>query len=198
MKPYLNFIIFLFITSTTLGQINDKNVFVGNVLSDTTNLDSDLFKDVLPPILKSNNSIEIRFLIAPDMKVDTLKTLYYDGQWNAKAYNLDTKKELTVVIDTNKEQLSQIFKNLVKNDIFNLRDESFLNINPTSINLETGETKRELMGVLHSTIYIVQFKVGKFYRLYGFSSPKPHGELHPNITEYKNYNNIVEIFNSIK
>ncbi len=167
MKNRIYFIILLFVTSFTFGQnIPENFTFVGNVLADTTDFDNDIFKDVLPPILNSKNTIEIRFLIAPDMKVDTLITLYYDGKWNAKKYNLDTNEELIVKINDKKQKLAEIFQKLVDNDIFNLRESSSINIAPTHIDLETGEITQELMGVLHATTYIVQFKVGNQYRLY--------------------------------
>lgn len=199
MKKYICLIFLLFVTPLFHGQnIPENFTFVGNVLGDTTDLGNAIFKGILPPIQNSKNTIEIRFLIAPDMKTDTLISLYYDEKWNTKKYILDTNEALMMKHNDSKQELSEIFRQLVENDIFNLPDNSNINIAPTYIDLETGEVQQSFTTVLHATTYIVQFKVGNKYRTYGFNSPEIYAKSHPEIIEFKKYLNILKIIQTIE
>jgi len=190
--------IFILILSTLTAQTEDKTMFVGNVISDTTTFKSNNYRSALTSILRSNYKIEIRFIASPSFRYTNYTVLTYDNTWRAKYYYYtpDTNALLSKDIKS-KTTIDTIFSRLVLNNIFALPDQDSLKTGKYEYNPETDELIGSGMSVCDGTCYFIEFKVGKYFRRYSYCNPVSYADFYPQVYELRNFVNIVGIFTEL-
>jgi len=221
MTRFFTTAIFIIIVSALASQINDKTIFVGNVISDTTTFRSNDYQPAMPSILKSKNKIEIRFITSPSSENVNEYTNYtiliFNKKWSLKYYYY--KPDITHLFpkdihakyhyykpdtthlfskDINSEiAIDTIFSRLVSNNIFSMPDQASLKTGKYEYNPETNEFTESIIHVADGTGYYIEFKVGDFYRRYGYDNPDTYADFYPHVYELRNFANIVEIFKEL-
>ena len=181
------------------AQVNDKTIYVGHIISDTTTLKKRTYKSPLESILKSNNKIEIRFKTSTTPKYTNYIILAYNEKWNAKFYSFKPDTDSLISKDiTTEVNLDTLFSKLVTNNIFSLPEQDSLITEKYSYNPETNEFYGAGMGFgCGATYYNIQFKVGYLYRQYSYCNPAPLADFYPHVYELRNFTNIVDIFSEL-
>ena len=188
--------IFILIVSALPAQTQDKTIFVGNVISDTTTFRGNDYRTALTSILKSTNKIEIRFITSPSFEnTNEYIILTFNKKWSAKYYYYkpDTNNLFSEDINA-KIDIDTIFFRLVSNNIFSLPDQDSLKTEKYEYNPETNEFIGSRIAVVDGTCYYIEFKVGDFYRRYSYGNPDSYADFYPQVYELRNFANIVEIF----
>ncbi len=202
MTRFLTTAIFILIVSELAAQLNDKTIFVGNVISDTTTFRSNDYQPAMPSIFKSENKIEIRFITSPSSENINEHTNYtiltFNKKWRAKYYYYEPDTTHLFSIEINSEtDIDTIFSQLVSNNIFSLPDQASLKKRKYEYNPVTNEFTESAMVVKDGTSYYIEFKVGDFCRRYGYDNPDTYADYYPQVYELRNFANIVEIFKEL-
>lgn len=179
------------------AQESEKGFFVGDIISDTFSCKDDRYGFGLTSILKSEYPIEIRF-INSGFRGFSGAVLYYDSVWSVKVRPFDFRlNAMNWEIKEETKNLDSLFSELVSNNIFSLPDQSDLKMERYYYNPKTNEFMGEGMGVGCGAHYIIEFKIGDWYRRYSCSNPELFAEFYPNVHELKHYENIVQIFGAL-
>lgn len=190
-------LIFICSIKISIAQDAEKGFFVGNVISDSSSCQGDRSRFGLVPILKSEYAIEIRFIHAGFRSFSGV-VLYYDSLWAVKTQSYDfNSRTINSNVKEVKRNLDSLFSELVSNNIFSLPDQSDLTLEKYYYNPKTNEFIGEGMGVGCGSDYIIEFKIGDNYRRYHCSAPELFAEFYPGVSELKNYERIVQIFDAL-
>lgn len=170
------------------AQDAEKGFYVGN------SCQGDKSRFGLDPILKSEHAIEIRFISAGSRSFSGV-VLYYDSLWTVKTQSYDfISRTINSNIKEVRRNLDSLFSELVSNNIFSLPDQRDLPLEKYYYNPKTDEFIGEGMDVGCGFDYIIEFKIGDKYRRYHCFNPELYAEFYPGVSELKNYERIVQIF----
>jgi hypothetical protein len=78
MTKLITTTLFILIVSALTAQTKETTLFVGDVISDTTTFLGKSNRNTLPPLLKSENKIEIRFISSPSFYHTNYLVLIYN------------------------------------------------------------------------------------------------------------------------
>ena len=194
------FTIFLIFTLCKLtAQTNGKEFMAGKIISDTSTFSRLDYKTSLSSILKSKNKIEIRFINDPSFQSSDAIVLSYDKTWTVNYFYYDTKtKKINSKQISTAANLDSVFNILVANNIFSLPDESTSKIESWSYYPETEEFLLDPATICDGVTYNIEFKIGPYYRQYGYGNPQQKLKGYKNIHELQDFCNIVDVFNQLK
>jgi len=182
---------------TSIAQNEDKSIFVGNVISDTTTLINNT-RTTLTSILKSQNKIEIRLTTSTTFEFTNYIILTYNKRWTAKYYYYEPSQDKVLSKEINKKvNLDTIFSKLVENNIFSLPDQDSVKTEKLSFHPETNEFSGAGMSVCQGTCYWIDFKVGDKFRTYNYCNPKDYADFYPLVQELRSFTNIVDIMGEL-
>lgn len=198
MRQFITLILTIFSVSILTAQTETKSFYVGDIISDTNTFSNKPYRKTLPPLLKSKNKIEIRFITSPSFYSTNYVVLIYSEEWSAKYYyhkpGVDSllSREITKNIN-----IDTLFSKLVSNNIFSLPDQDSLRTEkfeyfPTNI-----EVVGSGMGVADGICYYIEFKIGNYFRRYNYCNPDIYANFYPQVHQLRNFTNIVEIFKEL-
>lgn len=196
MLRHITTFIILFFVSAINAQTQDKTLFIGDIFSDTTTLQSSYIDKAFTPLLKSENKIEIRFISYPAFELSNYLILTYNEDWSVKYYFRETETDSLSWTDlTQKTNIDSVFSLLVSNNIFSLPDHDSLKTVKYEYNTETNQINGSGTDVSDGIYYSIEFKVGNMYRRYGYSNPDVFAAFYPYDNQLRNFVNIVDLFN---
>jgi hypothetical protein len=174
------------------------DIIIGDSLNNSPNL---VFNDriKLAQIDKSSVKVDIRlYRLLSLSNTRTLRRLYIvDTTWNAVEYD-----EWNNSVKINKYKLranpsfDSLFLRLISYNIMSLTNQSELKRKmrkDIQVTVE-GDTTERKIHVLDGVSYTVEIKIGNKFRVYQFDNPEIYSKFYDNVSELKDYLNIVWTF----
>lgn len=193
-----------------LGQISfGQTIIRGNTKISTDIINGDNLNN--SPNLAFNNRIKLVQIDKSPSKVDirlyrlhslsntkTLRRLFLaDTTWNAVEYNEWNKpakiKKYKLRANHNFDSL---FLRLLSYNILTLPNQSELKSKMRKdVQVTTdGDTTERKIHVIDGESYTVEIKIGDKFRVYQFDNPESYSKFYDNVSELKDYLNIVQTF----
>lgn len=151
----------------------------------------------LAQIDNSSAKVDIRLYRLHSLSnTKTLRRLFLvDTIWNAIEYNewnkpVKIKRYKLVSINS----FDSVFIKLLSNKVLSLPNQSELKSKMPGEIIVTaeGDTLVRAMRVLDGEGYTMEIKVGDGYRIYSFDNPDSYAKFYTNVSEFKDYADIVE------
>lgn len=153
----------------------------------------------LVQIDKSSAKVDIRlYLLHSLSNTKTLRRLFLvDTTWNAIEYDEWNKPiKIKKYKLTAKPSFDSLFLRLLSYNILTLPNQSELRSKMhKDIQVTTeGDTTESKIHVMDGESYIVEIKIGGTFRVYQFDNPESYSKFYDNVSELKDYLNIVHTF----
>lgn len=200
----------LFFLLLLLGHVSfGQTVIRGNTKISTDGIDGDSVNN--SPNFAFNDRIKLFQIDKSPAKVDirlyrlralsntkTLRRLFMvDTTWNAVEYDEWNKPVKIKKYELRaKSSFDSFFMRLLSYNILTLPNQSELKNKmrkDVQVTAEGDTTERKIY-VLDGESYTVEIKIGTIFRIYQFDNPGSYSKFYDNVSELKDYLNIVEAF----
>lgn len=189
------------ITIRGITTISTDGIY-GDSLNNSPNLEfNDRIK--LVQIDKSSASVDIRLYRLHSLSnTKTLRRLFMvDTTWNAVEYDEWNKPvKIKKYKLRAKPSFDSLFLRLLSYNILTLPNQSQLKSKmrkDIQVTAE-GDTTERKIHIMDGESYTVEIKIGDKFRVYQFDNPDSYSKFYDNVTELKDYLNIVRTFDKLR